>query len=193
MAYFTAKDVDSAALEGVKIGVVGYGAQGRAQALNLRDSGCDVVVALRESGASWAKAKADGFEPIGFAEAAKSCDIVHMLLPDDVQWRIYGESIGPHLKAGQTLSFSHGFNVHYEFITPPTGVDVWLVAPKAPGSEVRKTYTDGFGTPGLMAIHKDETGKSQARALAFAHALGLNPRRRHGVHLRRRNRRGPLW
>lgn len=173
MAYYTTKDANPDALKGKKVGVIGYGAQGRAQALNLRDSGVDVQVALREGGASWEVAKQDGFSPVSFAEAAKTSDIVHLLLPDDVQWRIYATDIGPHLRAGQALTFSHGFNVHYGFIDPPAGVDVWLAAPKSPGSEVRKTYNDGFGVPGLIAIHKDETGNAKAEALAFAHALGL--------------------
>ena len=173
MAYYTTKDANAEALSGLRIGVVGYGAQGRAQALNLRDSGCDVSVALREGGDSWEVARRDGFSPISFEDAAKTCDIVHMLLPDDVQWRIYDKQIGPYLKPGQSLTFSHGFNIHYGFIKPPEGVDIWLVAPKSPGSEVRKTYTDNFGVPGLFAIHTDATGKSRENALAFAHALGL--------------------
>lgn len=173
MAYYTAKDASPDALQGLKIGVIGYGAQGRAQALNLRDSGFDVQVALRKDGKSWQKASDDGFKPIGFEEAAKTCDIVHMLLPDDVQWKVYNEKIAQHMKEGKSLTFSHGFNIHYKFITPPEGVDVWLVAPKAPGSEVRRTYEDGFGTPGLFSIHNDASGKSKEHALAFAHGLGL--------------------
>ena len=170
---YTTKDVNPDALKGKKVGVIGYGAQGRAQALNLRDSGVDVQVALREGGASWKVAVQDGFQPVSFAEAAKTSDIVHLLLPDDVQWGIYESDIAPHLKAGQSLTFSHGFNVHYGFITPPEGVDVWLSAPKAPGSEVRVTYNDGFGTPGLIAIHHDASGKAKENALAFSHAVGL--------------------
>ena len=173
MAYYTTKDANPDALKGKKVGVIGYGAQGRAQALNLRDSGVDVQVALREGGASWEVAKRDGFNPVSFAEAAKTSDIVHLLLPDDVQWHVYAAEIGPNMRPGQALTFSHGFNVHFGFIEPPEGVDVWLVAPKSPGSEVRNTYNDGFGVPGLFAIHKDATGNAQAEALAFAHALGL--------------------
>lgn len=170
---YTTKDANPSALKGKKVGVVGYGAQGRAQALNLRDSGVDVQVALREGGKSWKIAEQDGFKPVSFAEAAKTSDIVHMLLPDDVQWGIYASDIGPNLKAGQSLTFSHGFNVHFGYITPPEGVDVWMAAPKAPGSEVRKTYNDGFGTPGLIAIEVDATGNAKELALAFADALGL--------------------
>lgn len=170
---YTKKDVNPNALQGKKVGVLGYGAQGRAQALNLRDSGVDVQVAVREGGASWKVAKQDGFEPVSFQTAAETSDIVHLLLPDDVQWTIYESDIGPYLKAGQSLTFSHGFNVHYGFITPPEGVDVWLAAPKSPGSEVRKTYNDGFGVPGLIAIHVDASGNAKEQALAFADALGL--------------------
>jgi ketol-acid reductoisomerase len=141
--------------------------------LNLRDSGFDVTVAVREGGNSWEEAKSDGFDPVSFEEAAETCDIIHMLLPDDVQWRIYNEHVAQHMKEGKSLTFSHGFNIHYGFIDPPDTVDVWMVAPKAPGSEVRKTYEDGFGTPGLFAIHHDASGKSKERALAFAHGLGL--------------------
>lgn len=170
---YTKKDVNPNALQGKKVGVLGYGAQGRAQALNLRDSGVDVQVAVREGGASWKVAKQDGFEPVSFQVAAETSDIVHLLLPDDVQWTIYESDIGPYLKPGQSLTFSHGFNVHYGFITPPEGVDVWLSAPKSPGSEVRKTYNDGFGVPGLIAIHVDASGKAKENALAFSDALGL--------------------
>lgn len=173
MAYYTAEDASPDALQGLKIAVMGYGAQGRAQALCLRDSGFDVVVAVREGGNSWKKAQADGFEPRTFSDAAEQADIVHMLLPDDVQWSIYNDQIAEHMGEGKSLTFSHGFNIHYGFIEPPEGVDIWMVAPKAPGSEVRKTYEDGFGTPGLIAIHKDASGQSKDRALAFAHGLGL--------------------
>ena len=173
MKMFNKKDVNPKALQGIKVGIVGYGAQGRAQALNLRDSGVDVVVALREGGATAKQAKEDGFVPIAFSEVAKTCNIIHMLLPDDVQPAVYEEHIAAHLKAGQTLSFSHGFNIHFKIFLPPVGVDVWLVAPKAPGTEVRRTYQAGFGTPGLIAIHQDASGKAQERALGFADGLGL--------------------
>ena len=173
MKMFNKKDVNPKALQGMKVGIVGYGAQGRAQALNLRDSGVDVVVALREGGATAKQAKEDGFTPIPFSEVAKTCNIIHMLLPDDVQPSVYEEHIAAHLKAGQTLSFSHGFNIHFKIFNVPAGVDVWLVAPKAPGTEVRRTYQAGFGTPGLIAIHQDASGKAQERALGFADGLGL--------------------
>ena len=170
---YTKKDADTEALKGKKIGVIGYGAQGRGQALNLRDSGIDVVVAVRQSGATFKQAQSDGFSPLSFADAAKQCDIIHMLLPDDVQPAIYNEHIATYMKPGKTLSFSHGFSIHFQVIAPPEGVDVWLVAPKAPGTEMRRTYTENFGTPGLVAIHKDASGKAHTHALAFAHALGL--------------------
>lgn len=173
MKMYTQQDANPKALNNVKIGIVGYGAQGRAQALNLKDSGADVKVALRQDGATFKQATDDGFAPIPFSEVAKTCDIIHMLLPDDVQPHVYQEHIAPHLKAGQTLSFSHGFNIHFNIIKPPAGVDVWLVAPKAPGTEVRRTYKDGFGTPGLVAVHVDASGKALENALSFAHALGL--------------------
>lgn len=170
---YTKKDADTQALKGKKVGVVGYGAQGRGQALNLRDSGIDVVVAVRPGGPSFQEAKNDGFTPISFADVGQVCDIIHMLLPDDVQPAVYHEHIARHMKAGKTLSFSHGFSIHFKVIQPPEGVDVWLVAPKAPGTEMRRTYTENFGTPGLVAVHRDASGKALSHALAFAHALGL--------------------
>ena len=173
MKIYTQKDADPRALSGKVVVVVGYGAQGRAQALNLRDSGVDVRVALRPAGATFKQATGDGFTPISFAEVADQADIIHLLLPDDVQPRVYNEHIAPKLKPGQTVSCSHGFNLHFGFITPPAGVDVWLVAPKAPGTEVRKVYLDGFGTPGLVAVHTDASGKAFDNALCFAHHLGL--------------------
>ena len=173
MKMYTQKDANPTALQGKKVGVVGYGAQGRAQALNLKDSGIDVIVALRADGATFAQAQTDGFSPIAFADVAKTCDIIHMLLPDDVQPAVYHEYIAPQLRSGQTLSFSHGFNIHFNIIKPPADVDVWLVAPKAPGTELRRTFADGFGTPGLVAVHADPSGKAHENALAFAHALGL--------------------
>ena len=173
MKIYNQDAADPQTLAKKRIVVLGYGAQGRAQALNLRDSGLDVSVAVRPGGATHRQATQDGFKPIDFAAAATGFDICHMLLPDDVQPAIYEEHLASKMRAGQTLSFSHGFNIHFNIIKPPAGVDIWLVAPKAPGTEVRRVFVEGFGTPGLFAIHHDASGHAQEQAIAFAHALGL--------------------
>lgn len=166
------KDTNLSLLEGKTIAVIGYGSQGHAHALNLHNSGMDVVVGLYEGSQSWPKAEADGLKVMTTAEAAKMGDIVMVLLPDTKQGRIYAQDIKPHMTAGKTLMFSHGFNILYGQIVPPEDVDVSLVAPKAPGHRVRELYVDGVGTPGLVAVHQNASGQAKELALAYANAIG---------------------
>jgi ketol-acid reductoisomerase len=165
------QDIDMKVLEGRKVAVVGYGSQGRAQALNMRDSGVDVVVGLRP-GKSWERAKADGLEVKTVLEAAQAADVVLMLIPDMVQPAVYKEEIAMAMTRGKTLQFAHGFNIHFNQIKPPEGVDVVMVAPKAPGPEMRRQYEDGFGVPSLVAVQQDASGHAKETALAIAKALG---------------------
>jgi ketol-acid reductoisomerase len=164
-------DIDEKVLEGKKVAVVGYGSQGRAQALNMRDSGVDVVVGLRP-GKSWERAVADGMEVRSVLDAAAEADIVLMLIPDMAQPTVYGEEVALALKPGKTLQFAHGFNIHFGQIKPPEGVDVVMVAPKAPGPEMRRQYEEGFGVPSLVAVQQDASGHAKETALAIAKALG---------------------
>ena len=166
------EDVTTNYLKDKVVAVIGYGSQGKAQAQNLRDSGIKVIVGLRPGGSSWNLAKQDGFEVLEISEASKKADIIHILIPDMVQPEIYKNEIHPYMGEGKTLGFSHGFNIHYGLIVPPSNVDVFMVAPKSPGSKVRETYLNGFGTPALIAVHQDYTGKCEALALEFAKALG---------------------
>ncbi len=154
------------------VAVIGYGSQGHAQAQNMRDSGLNVIIGLRPDSKSAAQAKEDGFEVFNPAEASEKADIIQILAPDTVQAKIYEESIKPNLKAGKALVFSHGFNIHYDYIVPPADVDVYMVAPKGPGHLVRRVYTEGGGVPALIAIHQDGTGNARNRALAHASAVG---------------------
>ena len=166
------KDPDASALSGQKIAVLGFGSQGHAHALNLKDSGFDVVVGLREGSSSAAKAREGGLtvKPIG--EAVAEADVVMVLLPDTSQARVYGEEIAPNLEPGNMLMFAHGFNIHFRTIDPPGDVDVTMIAPKGPGHLVRRTYEQGIGTPALVAVDRDATGKALQRALAYAGAIG---------------------
>lgn len=166
------KDADVKALQGKTVAVIGYGIQGRGQALNLRDSGVKVLVAQRPGGPNYDVAKQDGFKPVSAAEAAKQADVIIMLTQDTAQAAIYRESIAPHLKAGKTLGFSHGFTVFYQLIVPPKSVDVVMVAPKGPGSLVRSQYREGKGVPALVAVYQDATGHAKATALAWAKGIG---------------------
>ena len=165
------KDADLNALKGKQIAITGYGIQGRAQALNLRDSGVDVIVSQRPGGVNYDIAKKDGFEPVSAAEASAQADLIQILTQDTLQARIYKKDVEPHLKEGKAMIFSHGFNIHFKQIVPPKNVDVFMIAPKGPGSIVRKLYEEGKGVPCLLAIFQDYTGK--ARALALAHAKGI--------------------
>lgn len=169
---FYDKDADLSLLGGRKIAIIGYGSQGHAHALNLRDSGMDVRVGLYEGSRSWSKAEGDGLVVKNTADAAAEADTIMILAPDTAQAAIYRESIAPNLSPSKTLMFSHGFNIRYAQIVPPAGVDVSLVAPKAPGHRVRELYIDGMGTPGLMAVHQDASGQAAANALAYAKAIG---------------------
>jgi ketol-acid reductoisomerase len=166
------KDADLSRLEGKKIAIMGYGSQGHAHALNLRDSGCEVIVGLYEGSSSWAKAKAEGLTVMTVADATKAADFVMILLPDTKQAKIYKESIEPNLTAGKTLMFSHGFNIRFGQIVPPENVDVSMIAPKSPGHRVREVYVDGVGTPGLLAVHQDASGEAKENALAYGRAIG---------------------
>ncbi|MBI4510296.1 MAG: ketol-acid reductoisomerase [Deltaproteobacteria bacterium] len=173
MRVLTLKDASLAPLKGVPIAVIGYGAQGRAQALCFKDSGLQVVVGVREGGPSWNQAKQDGLRVASIAEAAREAELIHVLIPDECHKDVYDREIAPHVTQGKTLSFSHGFSVVYGRISPPAGVDVILVAPKAPGTEERKAFLQGFGVPGLIAVRKNESGGARDKALALAHAMGL--------------------
>ncbi len=166
------QDADLSTLDDQKIAIIGYGSQGHAHALNLRDSGMDVRVGLYPGSASWAKAEAEGLTVKTSAEAAAEASIIMILAPDTSQAAIYRESIAPNLTPGKTLMFSHGFNIRYGQIVPPAGVNVSLVAPKAPGHRVRELFVDGMGTPGLMAVHQDAGGQAAATALAYAKGIG---------------------
>ena len=159
-------------LEGKTIAIIGYGSQGHAHALNLRDSGLNVVVGLYPGSKSTAKAEAAGLKVLSTAEAAKVADVIMILVSDHIQADLYQSEIEPHLTPGKTLMFAHGFNIHFGAITPPPGVDVTMVAPKAPGHRVREQYTDGAGVPALVAIHQDASGQALAQSLAYAKGLG---------------------
>src|SRR5277367_5541743 len=169
---FYEKDGDLSLLKGKKIAIIGYGSQGHAHALNLRDSGLDVVVGLPDSSKSKAKAEAAGLKVMSPADAAKHADVMMILVPDHIQGDLYKSDIEPHLKPGKTLMFAHGFNIHFGAITAPAGVDVTMIAPKAPGHRVRELFTDGMGVPALVAVHQDASGKARAQALAYAMGLG---------------------
>ncbi|HEX4266268.1 MAG TPA: ketol-acid reductoisomerase, partial [Steroidobacteraceae bacterium] len=171
MRLYSQKDVDKKALRGARIAVLGYGSQGRAHALNLKDSGFDVIVGVRKAGPSWKKAKKDGLEVAEPVAAARSADLVAMLVPDLAQKSLY-ESIAAALKRGATLLFAHGFNIHFKQIKPRKDLDVVLIAPKGPGDLVRRQYQQGRGVPCLIAVAQDATGKASAKALAYAHGIG---------------------
>jgi ketol-acid reductoisomerase len=151
---------------------MGYGSQGHAHALNLHDSGLNVIVGLRKGSSSWAKAENDGLKVMTVPEASKAADIIMILLPDEKQASVYYSEIEHNLEAGNALVFAHGFNIHYNQIVPPKNVDVFMVAPKGPGHIVRRTYTEGIGVPGLIAIYQDATGKARELALSYAKGIG---------------------
>jgi ketol-acid reductoisomerase len=167
------KDADRSALEGQRVAVLGFGSQGHAHALNLKDSGYDVRVGLREDSTSWPVAEAAGLRVLPTAQAVRDADVAMVLLPDTAQAASYESEIGPNLEPGNMLMFAHGFNVHFGRIRPPDGVDVTMIAPKGPGHLLRRTYEQGIGTPALVAVHQDATGKALQRALAYAAGIGV--------------------
>src|SRR5712692_2781378 len=156
------------------IAVIGYGIQGAAQASNMRDSGLKVIVGLRKGGKSWEVAAKEGHKVMEVAEAAQAADIVHMLIPDMEQSRVYKEAVAPQLTKGKALSFSHGAAIHWRWIIPPDSVDVIMLAPKAPGQRVRELYLQNFGTPALVAVEKDYSGKAWDRVLGIAKGTGCS-------------------
>ena len=166
------QDCDPSVIRGKKIAVIGYGSQGHAHALNLRDSGCDVRVGLREGSSSWAAAEEAGLAVKTVEEAAEEADLVMVLVPDELQPQVYEEQIAPHLHAGDTLAFAHGFNVHYGYITPPEDVDVIMCAPKGPGHIVRRQFTEGSGVPDLACVAQDASGKAWDTALSYCWGVG---------------------
>ncbi len=165
------QDTTLSPLEGKTIAVFGYGSQGHAQANNLRDSGVKVIIGLRPGGKSWEKAKEDGFEVYDFPEAAKRADMIQFLLPDERHAEIF-EKVKEQITPGKTIIVSHGFNFHFKRILPPKGVDVIMIAPKAPGPTVRREYVNGFGVPALIAVYQDASGKAKDKALAHAKGIG---------------------
>lgn len=169
---FYEKDTNLELLKGKKVAVIGYGSQGHAHALNLHESGVDVVVGLYEGSKSWDRVKEAGLEVATVANAVKSSDVVMMLVPDEKQAKLYKEEISQYLEVGNALVFAHGFNIHYGQIVPPAGVDVFMVAPKGPGHMVRRTYTEGSGVPCLIAVHQDATGLARELALAYSNGIG---------------------
>lgn len=165
-------DINKDLIKTKKVAVIGYGSQGYGQSMNLKDSGCDVALGLRTGGASYKKAQAEGFKIMEVNEAVKWADIVQILIPDEIQAKVYEEQIKPNLRAGQYLMFSHGFNIHFGKIVAPEGVSVIMVAPKGPGHTVRSEYQLGKGVPSLIAVYKDATGDSKEVALSYAAAIG---------------------
>lgn len=165
-------DADMTLIENKHIGIIGYGSQGHAHALNLQESGMKVSVGLYEGSKSWSKAEEDGLDVGTVAEVSEKSDIIMLLIPDHIQAKVYEESVLPYLLPGKTLMFAHGFNIHYEAINPPKNIDVTMIAPKAPGHRVREVYTKNSGVPGLLAVHQDASGDAYATALAYARGVG---------------------
>ena len=166
---------DQVSLDTIKnetIAVLGYGIQGNAQSNNMKDSGLNVIIGAKEGGSSWKKAQADGHKVMSIAEATKAGDIVYVLIPDIVQAKVYKEEIAPNLSEGKALAFSHAAAIHWKWIEAPNNVDIIMIAPKGPGSKVRETYQQGFGTPAIVAVHQDYTKKAWDRTLGIAKAIG---------------------
>ena len=172
MKVYYDKDADLSLVKGKNVTIIGYGSQGHAHAQNLNDSGVKVTVGLRRGGASWNKAEKAGLRVADVAAAVKAADVVMMLLPDEQIAVVYKNDVEPNIKQGASLAFAHGFNVHYGQVVPREDLDVWMVAPKAPGHTVRSTYTQGGGVPHLIAVHADRTGKARDLALSYAAANG---------------------
>ena len=172
MKVYYDKDADLSLVKGKNVTIIGYGSQGHAHAQNLNDSGVKVTVGVRKGGPSWAKAEAAGLKVADVADAVKQADVVMMLLPDEQIATVYKNDVEPNIKQGASLAFAHGFNVHYGQVVPRADLDVWMVAPKAPGHTVRSTYSQGGGVPHLIAVHADKTGKARDLALSYAAANG---------------------
>ncbi len=172
MKVYYDKDADLSLIKGKKVTIVGYGSQGHAHAQNLRDSGVDVIVALRKSGASWKKAEAAGLKVLEVAAAVKQAEVVMMLLPDENIPQVYYDEVAPNMKTGAALAFAHGFNVHYNQVVPRADLDVIMIAPKGPGHTVRSEYVKGGGVPSLIAVYQDKSGKARDMALSYAAAIG---------------------
>jgi ketol-acid reductoisomerase len=172
MKVYYDKDADLSLVKGKQVTIIGYGSQGHAHAQNLNDSGVKVTVGLRKSGASWSKAEKAGLKVAEVQDAVKSADVVMILLPDEQIASVYKNDVEPNIRQGASLAFAHGFNVHYGQVVPRADLDVWMVAPKAPGHTVRSTYTQGGGVPHLIAVHADKTGKARDLALSYAAANG---------------------
>lgn len=166
------QDADLKVLAGKKVAVLGYGNQGHAQAQNLRDSGVEVVVGLRKEDPDWQKAEKDGLPVMTISEAAAQGQIIQVLIPDEFQAGVYREAVAPHLTAAKAIMFSHGFNIHFGQIVPPSDVDVFMVAPKSPGHMLRRMYLEGMGVPALVAVYQDYTGQAREIALAYAKGIG---------------------
>jgi len=172
MKVFYDKDCDLSLIKGKTVAIIGYGSQGHAHAQNLNDSGVKVVVGLRKGGASWDKVGKAGLTVMEVNDAVKLADVVMILLPDEQIGEVYANNVAPNIKQGASLVFAHGFNVHYNQVAPRADLDVWMVAPKAPGHTVRNTYTQGGGVPHLIAVHQDKSGKARDLALSYAMANG---------------------
>ena len=172
MKVYYDKDADLSLIKGKTVAIIGYGSQGHAHAQNLNDSGVKVVVGLRKGGASWPKVEKAGLKVAEVAEAVKAADVVMILLPDEQIATVYKNDVEPNIKQGAALAFAHGFNVHYGQVVPRADLDVWMVAPKAPGHTVRSTYTQGGGVPHLVAVHADKSGRARDLALSYAMANG---------------------
>ncbi len=172
MKVYYDKDADLSLVKGKNVTIIGYGSQGHAHAQNLNDSGVKVTVGVRKGGPSWAKAEKAGLKVADVADAVKGADVVMLLLPDEQIATVYKDDVEPHIKQGASLAFAHGFNVHYGQVVPRADLDVWMVAPKAPGHTVRSTYTQGGGVPHLIAVHADRSGKARDLALSYAAANG---------------------
>src|SRR3954469_14555526 len=165
-------DAETALIADRKVAILGYGSQGHAHALNLKDSGIDVCVGLRDGSKSKAKAEAAGLKVLSTADAVRQSDIIMVLLPDTEQKKVYEADIAPNLSPGNSIAFAHGFNIHFDQIAAPDGVDVWMIAPKGPGHLVRRTYDEGGGVPCLVAVAQDATGDARAVGLAYAKGIG---------------------
>ncbi len=172
MKVFYDKDCDLSLIKGKTVSIIGYGSQGHAHAQNLNDSGVKVLVGLRKGGASWPKVEKAGLKVAEVAEAVRAADVVMILLPDEQIADVYRNDVEPNIKPGASLVFAHGFNIHYNQVVPRADLDVWMVAPKAPGHTVRNTYTQGGGVPHLVAVHQDKSGKARDVALSYAAANG---------------------